>query len=61
MTRLRVALPPLAGLTSDSEVEFARLDRHDQVSQVGVSTLLLIEQESPLQPVEFFCIRRTAY
>ncbi|VVQ35476.1 type II secretion system protein GspL [Pseudomonas fluorescens] len=54
MTRLRIALPPLAGLTSDSEVEFARLDRHDQVSQTGVSTLLLIEQEWPLQPVEFF-------
>ncbi|MCQ2995424.1 type II secretion system protein GspL [Pseudomonas syringae] len=39
MTQLRMSLPPLATLTSDSLVDFAWLDRSGQVSDEGKATL----------------------
>lgn len=54
MSCVRIALPQLASLTADTEFEYARLDRHGQVSQIGVSSLLLLAQTSPSQAVECF-------
>jgi general secretion pathway protein L len=54
MTRLRIALPPLAALTSHSELEFAHLDRSGSVRQVGTSTLERLGQTFKAHAVECF-------
>lgn len=38
MTRLRIALPPLDGLTSHSELAFAQLDRNGSIRHIASST-----------------------
>ena len=54
MTRLRLALPPLESLTSDTELEFAQLDRKGRVSHTGISTLGQLGQRVKSQAVECF-------
>ncbi|MFV9649396.1 type II secretion system protein GspL [Pseudomonas citrulli] len=54
MTRLRLALPPLESLTSDTELEFAQLDRKGRVSHTGISTLGQLGQQAKSQAVECF-------
>jgi len=54
MTRLRLALPPLESLTSDTELEFAQLDRKGHVSHTGISTLGQLGQRVKSQAVECF-------
>ena len=54
MNCLRIALPPLASLTADTEFEFARLDRQGRVSQTGVSSLYLLGQATSSQVAECF-------
>jgi general secretion pathway protein L len=54
MTRLRLALPPLESLTSDTELEFAQLDRKGHVSHTGISTLGQLGQQAKSQAVECF-------
>lgn len=54
MSCVRIALPPLASLTPDTEFEFARLDRKGRVSQTGVSTLSLLGEANRSQVVECF-------
>ncbi|MBK5374890.1 type II secretion system protein GspL [Pseudomonas sp. TH43] len=54
MSRLRIALPPLDQLTSHTALQFARLDHSGRVSQTGVSTLLLLGQESSSPALECF-------
>ncbi|WP_447892373.1 type II secretion system protein GspL [Pseudomonas marginalis] len=54
MTRLRLALPPLESLTSDTELEFAQLDRKGHVSHTGISTLGQLGQQVKSQAVECF-------
>lgn len=50
MKRLRIALPPLDQLTTDSPVQFAWLDRAGQVSQQGESSLAQLANN----PAAFF-------
>jgi general secretion pathway protein L len=54
MSQLRVALPPLAQLTLDSAVTFARLDRQGQVTAEGQSTLLQLGQHAKAPAIAFF-------
>ncbi|MBJ9975506.1 type II secretion system protein GspL [Pseudomonas sp. S75] len=51
---LRIALPPLDGLTSDSPLAFALLDRHGRVSQTGLGTLATMQQTTGAHTVECF-------
>ncbi|PIB60738.1 type II secretion system protein GspL [Pseudomonas sp. 2822-17] len=54
MTRLRIALPPLDGLTSHSELEFAQLDRNGSIRHVASSTLERLGQTFKAHTVECF-------
>lgn len=54
MSQLRVALPPLAGLTLDSPLDYAWLDRQGQVTSAGQSTLLALGQRSKTPAISFF-------
>lgn len=54
MNQLRIALPPLAGLTLDSPLEYAWLDRQGQVTSEGQSTLLELGQRGKIPAISFF-------